>query len=78
MSNDWIDISVPIHTGMVHWPDNPPMRVEYLMHMERGDEGLDLSQVDPGIYELACLPIKITGSDGGPARAILRKMGGEA
>ena len=37
-------------------------------------EGLDLSQVDAGIYELICLPIKITGSDGGPARAILRKM----
>jgi arylformamidase len=36
-------------------------------------EGLDLSQVDPGTYELICLPIKITGSDGGPARAILRK-----
>ena len=40
-------------------------------------EGLDLSQVDPGIYELVCLPIKITESDGGPARAILRKVGGE-
>ncbi|HEY6407453.1 MAG TPA: cyclase family protein, partial [Ktedonobacteraceae bacterium] len=37
-------------------------------------EGLDLSQVDAGTYELICLPIKITGSDGGPARAILRKM----
>ena len=40
-------------------------------------EGLDLSEVDSGIYELVCLPIKITGSDGGPARAILRKVGGE-
>jgi arylformamidase len=206
MSNDWIDISVPIHTGMVHWPDNPPVRVDYMLHMDRGDvctvstlsmgshtgthmdgplhfiseglglhempldaaigrvrvieirdhesikpeelelhdiqsgervlfktlnsargwqtdtfledfvyisqeaavgvqtvgidylsvggytkdavethvallgagiwiiEGLDLSQVDAGTYELICLPIKITGSDGGPARAILRKM----
>jgi arylformamidase len=210
MSNDWIDISVPIHTGMVHWPDNPPVRVDYMLHINRGDvctvstlsmgshtgthmdgplhfiadglglhempldaaigparvieirdtesikpeelefhsiqqgervlfktvnsvrgwqtdtfledfvyisheaarylaavgvqtvgidylsvggytqdavethvallgsgiwiiEGLDLSQVDAGTYELICLPIKITGSDGGPARAILRK-----
>ena len=40
-------------------------------------EGLDLSKVAPGIYELVCLPIKVTGSDGGPARAILRKVGGE-
>jgi len=210
MSNDWIDISVPIHTGMVHWPDNPPVLVDYMLHINRGDvctvstlsmgshtgthmdgplhfiaeglglhempldaaigparvieirdtesikpeelefhhiqhgervlfktvnsargwqtatfledfvyisqeaarylaavgvqtlgidylsvggytkdavethvallgagiwiiEGLDLSQVDAGTYELICLPIKITGSDGGPARAILRK-----
>ena len=39
-------------------------------------EGLDLSQVEPGMFELICLPLKITGSDGGPARAILRKVGG--
>ena len=37
MSNDWMDISVPIHTGMAHWPDNPPVLVEYMLHMERGD-----------------------------------------
>ena len=37
MINDWIDISVPLHTGMAHWPDNPPVQVEYMLHMERGD-----------------------------------------
>ena len=215
MSNDWIDISVPIHTGMVHWPDNPPVLVEYMLHIERGDistvstlsmgshtgthmdgpshfllegkglhempldaaigrarvieirdpesikpgelqphnirqgerllfktlnstrywktdtfvedfvylsqeaarylasigvqtvgidylsiggfkkdglethvalleagiwiiEGLDLSQVEPGTYELICLPLKIADSDGAPARAILRREGGGA
>ena len=36
-------------------------------------EGLDLSQVEPGTYELICLPLRIDGSDGAPARAILRK-----
>jgi kynurenine formamidase len=36
MSNDWVDISVPIYTGMVRWPDNPPMRVDYLLHLEHG------------------------------------------
>ena len=35
-------------------------------------EGLNLSQVQPGSYELICLPIKLRGSDGAPARAILR------
>jgi len=36
-------------------------------------EGLDLSQVEPGMYELICLPLRIDSSDGAPARAILRK-----
>lgn len=36
-------------------------------------EGLDLSQVDPGIYELICLPLKIEGADGAPVRAVIRK-----
>jgi arylformamidase len=34
-------------------------------------EGLDLSGVEPGRYELICLPLKITGGDGAPARAVL-------
>lgn len=34
-------------------------------------EGLDLSQVQAGPYQLYCLPLKIGGSDGAPARAIL-------
>jgi len=35
-------------------------------------EGLDLREVDPGKYELICLPLRLEGSDGAPARAILR------
>jgi arylformamidase len=34
-------------------------------------EGADLSQVPAGQYELYCLPLKLGGSDGAPARAIL-------
>jgi arylformamidase len=34
-------------------------------------EGLDLSRVAPGEYTLYCLPLKLQGSDGAPARAIL-------
>ncbi|MEI8354957.1 MAG: cyclase family protein [Deltaproteobacteria bacterium] len=37
-------------------------------------EGLDLSGVPAGIYELICLPLKIRGGDGAPARAILRQL----
>lgn len=35
-------------------------------------EGLDLSNVGAGEYELICLPLKILGSDGAPARVVLR------
>jgi arylformamidase len=34
-------------------------------------EGLNLSEVEPGDYVLACLPLKILGGDGAPARAAL-------
>ena len=34
-------------------------------------EGLNLSQIGPGNYDLTCLPLKLIGSDGAPARAIL-------
>jgi arylformamidase len=38
-------------------------------------EGLDLRNVDPGEYELICLPLKIADGtgDGAPARAVLRQ-----
>jgi arylformamidase len=34
-------------------------------------EGLDLSVPAPGEYELICLPLRIEGCDGAPARAVL-------
>jgi arylformamidase len=34
-------------------------------------EGLDLSKVSQGRYMLYCLPLKLGGADGAPARAIL-------
>lgn len=37
-------------------------------------EGLNLEHVEPGNYELICLPLRIVGSDGAPARAVLRKL----
>lgn len=38
-------------------------------------EGLDLSEVEPGEYEMACLPLRIAGGDGAPARVVLRSRG---
>ena len=37
-------------------------------------EGLNLSQIEPGDYELICLPIKLKDGDGGLARAILKPL----
>jgi len=34
-------------------------------------EGLDLSQAPPGDYTLYCLPLKLAGSEGAPARVVL-------
>jgi arylformamidase len=34
-------------------------------------ESLNLSGIAPGVYQLVCLPLKIVGIDGAPARAIL-------
>jgi arylformamidase len=34
-------------------------------------EGLDLRRVEPGTYEFVCLPLRLVGSDGAPARAVL-------
>jgi arylformamidase len=36
-------------------------------------EGLNLSDVEEGEYDMCCLPIKLAGLDGAPARVILRK-----
>ena len=38
-------------------------------------EGLDLSDVPDGVYELAAFPLKILGGDGSPVRAVLRTTG---
>ncbi len=38
-------------------------------------EGLDLRGIDPGRYDLLCLPLRLPGRDGAPARAILRLPG---
>ena len=35
-------------------------------------EGLNLADVEPGPYELICLPLKLVGAEGAPVRAILR------
>ena len=35
-------------------------------------EGLDLREIEPGSYELICLPVRLLDTDGAPARVLLR------
>ncbi len=39
-------------------------------------EGLDLRGVPPGAYTLLCLPLRLAGGDGAPARALLAEEAG--
>jgi arylformamidase len=36
-------------------------------------EGLDLREIEPGDYEMICLPLKVKDGDGAPARVVLRQ-----
>jgi arylformamidase len=48
-SGGWIDISVPLYTGMVHWPDNPPVRIERMQDLSRGDAA-NVSKIELGAH----------------------------
>ena len=44
--------------------------------LERGIvivEGLDFSEIEPGEFSLCCLPLRLEGLDGAPARAVLMR-----
>src|SRR5688500_11313468 len=47
--NDWIDVSVAIHHGMAHWPDNPPILVERVRDIEHGDAST-VSKLSLGLH----------------------------
>jgi arylformamidase len=49
MKGAWIDISVPLRTGMVHWPNDAPVQIEKTSDVERGD-GATLSTVSMGSH----------------------------
>ncbi len=55
--------------------DDP--RPAHLALLEAGGaalEGVDLAAVAPGVYEIFCLPLKIEGAGGAPARVFLRTL----
>ena len=48
-ANGWIDVSVSLHSGMVHWPDNPPVEIERALSIERGDAA-NVSEISMGAH----------------------------
>jgi arylformamidase len=49
LSNEWIDISVPLRSGMVHWPGDPAVEISLALSMERGDP-CNVSQLKMGAH----------------------------
>ena len=45
----WIDVSVPLRTGMVHWPGDPGIRIERVKELSRGDD-CTLSAISMGAH----------------------------
>jgi arylformamidase len=48
-ANGWIDVSVSLRSGMVHWPDNPPVRIERALNIEHGDVA-NVSEISMGAH----------------------------
>src|SRR5262249_16414196 len=49
MAESWLDISVPLHDGMVHWPDNPPVKIERMLDLDQGDAA-NVSLMSLGVH----------------------------
>ena len=59
----------------VHRYDDSPLTHQILLEADVIIlEGLNLADVQPGIYEFICLPLRLVGAEAAPARAILRRM----
>ena len=62
------------YLSIAHADEQVPVHRAFLDHGVVLLEGIDLSHVAPGRYELMCLPIPIGDSDGAPCRAVLRDL----
>jgi arylformamidase len=49
MSEAWIDVTVPVRSGMVHWPGNPPIELTRTLDVEKGDPAT-VSQLALGVH----------------------------
>jgi arylformamidase len=61
------------YLSVAPWSDPGPTHRVLLAAQVIIVEGLNLSEVEPGEYNLTCLPLKLGGAEGAPARAILTR-----
>ncbi len=62
------------YLSVAHADEQVPVHRAFLDHGVVLLEGIDLSAVAPGRYELMCLSIPLGDSDGAPCRAVLRDL----
>jgi len=84
LAEDGADYLAGIGVGLVgidylsiETPDSSSVHKKLMQHGIVILEGLNLSEVPAGIYELICLPLRVKDGDGAPARAILRQREGK-
>ena len=64
------------YLSVAHADEQVPVHRAFLDHGVVLLEGVDLSQITPGRYELICFPLRLRGLDGAPCRAVLRDLAG--
>jgi len=64
------------YLSVAHADEQVPVHRAFLDHGVILLEGVDLSEVTPGRYELICFPLRLRGLDGAPCRAVLRELAG--
>jgi len=62
------------YMSAAHADEQVPVHRAFLDHGVILLEGIDLSTVPPGRYELICPPVKLARADGAPCRALLREL----
>ncbi|MCY1032787.1 cyclase family protein [Corallococcus sp. BB11-1] len=48
-ASPWVDVTVPVRDGMVHWPDNPPIQVRPHLDLAKGDAA-NVSHLSLGVH----------------------------
>lgn len=62
----WVDVTAPLHSGMVHWPDNPAVSIERMLDISKGDNA-NVSELSMGSHTGTHMDAPIHFINDGPA-----------